>query len=697
MSTNANGLLAAVDVGGTFIDVVLADPARRTMRIDKVLHRPGQQGRDIIDALTSLAATMERPLADLAAVVVGTTVVTNALLENRLGRTALVTTDGFRDVLEIARMTRASSYDLHKRRAPVVVPRERRLEVPERLDHDGNVLRPLDEAALARVVEALREEKPDAVAVCLLYSFVSPEHEKRVAESLAPLGVPLSLSSEVLPVFREYERATATALNAATMPIMAAFLEGLESLGADVGGRCFIMGSAGGSMTRSEARRFPIKCAMSGPAGGVVAARQLAELHELDLVLTLDVGGTSSDVAFLREGRIAITDERRIGGYPVAVASAEIETIGAGGGSIAHLDKAGLLKVGPQSAGASPGPVCYRRGGTEPTVTDAHLALNRLSPSGMLGGSFALDREAAIRAIEEKVAAPLGVSWQRAAHGILQVTTANMVRAVRTMSVERGQDPRRATLVAFGGAGPLHAIDVARALDIPQVLVPFYTGVFSAHGILSVDISYDTQRTWLHDLAAVAQEDLAAITGEMRAGLLVRAAADGLDPARLHEDWSLDLRYRGQSYALTVALPGLDLTGLAAARRAFLAEHRARYGHASDTLAVELLNLRLRVSEPSAVNMGVEPGPAVSGGPLGARRVHFAEDDIAECPVYQRTDLAEGWIGCGPLIVEQFDSVTVLGRGDTVEVLPGSRALLVTIRSQQGPEAALPEGESHEA
>ena len=676
------GLLAAVDVGGTFIDVVVSNPASGETRIAKVLHRKGDQGNDILAALDALAVEMGARAADIEAAVVGTTVVTNALLEGALAKTALLTTEGFRDVLEIARMTRPSSYDLHARRAPVVAPRHLRLEVPERLDFQGRVLKPLNEAALDRCIERLREARVEAVAVSLLFSFVNPEHERRIGEKLAALGVPVSLSSEVLPVFREYERTTATVLNAATMPVMGQFLTGLETLKDNGPARTFVMGSAGGCLTFAEARRFPVKCAMSGPAGGAVGALELSARHGLGEALTLDIGGTSSDIALLRGGAIPVTDERTIGGYPVAVASAEIETIGAGGGSIAYLDRTGSLKVGPQSAGSTPGPACYGRGGDQPTVTDAHVALNRLGVRSMLGGDFVLDRDAAVAAIERHIAAPLGLSWQRAAQGILQIATANIVRAIRAMSVERGHDPRHMTLIAFGGAGPLHAVDVARALDIPRVLIPYYSGVFSAHGILSVDIAYDAQRTWLRSLSAIDAAELAALTGEMREALLARAAADGFMPAELVIAWSADLRYQGQSHALTVDLPTADSEGLAASRTAFLAEHRRRYGHASETLPVELLNLRLKISRPRPTAGEAATASTRTAEPAGRRQVWLSAEACVECPVYRRTELPENWRAIGPLVIEQFDTLTLIGAGDRVEVLPGTRALSIVINPQ---------------
>ncbi|MET3794707.1 hydantoinase/oxoprolinase family protein [Aquamicrobium terrae] len=673
-------LLAAADVGGTFIDIVLADPETGRTRIGKVLHRKGRQGEDIFAALRQLVQEMDRQLSDIASLVIGTTVVTNALLEGQLAKTALFTTEGFRDVIEIARMTRPSSYDLHKRRAPVVAPRNLRFDIPERLDHTGAVLKPLDLEYLERCIEEVRSAGVEAIAVSFLYSYVDSEHEAAARERLTELGVPVSISSEVLPVFREYERTAATALNAASIPVMSRFLDGLGKVNDGGIARTYIMGSAGGCLTFSEAARFPIKCAMSGPAGGVVGTRDLARQHGFESVLTLDVGGTSSDLAVLHNAEITVTDERVIGGYPVAIASAEIETIGAGGGSIAHMDATGLLKVGPRSSGSDPGPVSYGRGGTQPTVTDAHVALNRLGERSMLGGEFRLDRPAAIAAIEKELAAPLATSWQRAAHGILRVTTANIVKAVRAISTERGDDPRNMLLVAFGGAGPLHAIEVARSLEMSRVLIPYYCGVFSAHGIAAVDIAYDAQRTWLKPLAQVDADDLADITGELAGQLMSRVAGDGFEGDELDTRWLVDLRYVGQSHALTVSLSSPDLQGLEASRKLFVAEHLKRYGHASDSAPVELVNLRLKISRPRASFGGQEQASAEAEiAPVGFRAIWLDENEEVECPVYRRQDLPVGWQGTGPLVIEQFDSATVIGRGDRIEVLPASRAMIVSI------------------
>jgi N-methylhydantoinase A len=677
-------LQAAVDVGGTFIDVVLADAASRELRIAKLLHRRGAQGADILEAIAPMAAEFDADLSEVETIVMGTTVVTNALLEGTVAKTALITTEGFRDVIEIARMTRPSAYDPHRRRATPVVARHLRLEVKERLAHDGEVLTPLDEAMLSRHVETLKQQAVQAVAVSLLFSFVDPSHERRIRDILArELDLPISLSSDLLPVFREYERTTATAINAAAMPLMADFLDGIAALIETSGARAYVMGSAGGCLTFPEARRFPVKCATSGPAGGVIGALQLARRYGVENALTLDVGGTSSDVAMLQGDRLPYTEGRAIGGYPVALSGVEVETVGAGGGSIAFLDRAGLLKVGPKSAGADPGPVCYRRGGTQPTVTDAHLALNRLGARSMLSGDFALDRDAAIHAIETEIAAPLRLTGMAAARGILAVATANIVRAVRTMSVERGYDPRQMTLIAFGGAGPLHAVDVARMLEIPKVLVPIYPGVWSAVGILSSDIQYTVQRTWFRQLADIGADALRAALDELTGDLIDRVRADGIAAEDVRTEQALDLRYRGQSHHLTVDLASATPEGLAAAESSFRREHESRFGHASADRPVELVNLRVTVRLPRG-SVESRPKSRAHAAQEEVRSLWLDESGPGDAPVYRRDGLEPGRSIAGPAIVEQYDSTIVLGHGDRLEVLDDTGTALIHVVASAG-------------
>ena len=680
-----NRLRGAVDVGGTFVDVVVSDQVSGEVRIAKLLHRPGRQGADIGSALETLAADLGAGVSDMDSLVIGTTVVTNALLQGALAPTALVTTEGFTDVIEIARMTRPAVYDLLKRRATPLVPFDWQLGVSERLTFEGEVLTPLSEEEIERVAAELDRLHAEAVAVCLLYSFVDDRHERKLADRLDRLGRPVSLSSEVLPVFREYERTVATVVNAATTPVMGRFLDGLTDL-LDRGlSRIFIMGSGGGCLTLPEARRFPIKCAMSGPAGGVVGAARFAAANDIDTLITLDVGGTSSDVAMLSGSLVPFTKDRVIGGYPIAVPSVEVETVGAGGGSVAFIDATGLLKVGPRSAGADPGPVSYGRGGSEPTVTDAHVALNRLGAKGMLSGAFELDRQAAVEAIEG-LARRLGLDWTRVARGILEVTTANMVRAVRSMSVERGYDPRSMTLLAFGGAGPLHALDVARALQIPRVIIPPCAGVWSAYGILSVDIQYTTQRTWLRLFDAGTAGPLSATVAAMTDDLARRAADDGIDEGALVRQCTIELRVKGQSHSLAVPLHHSTAEGIAAATAEFHSEHARRYSHAFPDLAVEIVNVRVVLTaQRPFVEAGTEEGMRGEVVADGWRDVWFGQSaEPTRCPVYRREQLSAGVVVVGPAVVEQYDTTVILDPGDRLTVAPDAQSLFIDVASEPG-------------
>jgi len=411
----------------------------------------------------------------------------------------------------------------------------------------------------------------------------------------------------------------------------------------------------------------------------VIGALELARRYGIENALTLDVGGTSSDVAMLRGGSLPFTDRRAIGGYPIALAGVEVETVGAGGGSVASIDATGLLKVGPRSAGANPAPVCYRSGGVHPTVTDAHLVLNRLGTESMLGGLFTLDREAAVQAIEEQIANPLRLSWMRAALGILQVTTANIVRAVRTMSVERGHDPRRMSLIAFGGAGPLHAIEVARILDIPDVIIPAFPGVWSAFGILGAAIQYSLDRTWLKNLADVSIDEFRDFASGIASELLLRARADGLSTEDLSLRRAIELRFRGQAYSLAIDLAEVSAEGLREAERSFRNEHERRYGHAQATAAVEIVNLRVVVEVPRSFAALQNNHGAQQPSPATSRMLWLNETSPVESPVVQRTTLRAGNTIDGPAVVEQYDSTIVLGHGDRLEVIDDTGTARVTV------------------
>ena len=668
----------AVDVGGTFADIVAIDVASGDVSVAKVPSIANQAGE--------LAQTLRKAKQDFAGdsvvenLIVGTTVVTNALLENDTAKTALVTTAGFKDILAIGRMHRPSSYDLTAKRAVPLVPEELIFEVEERLGPGGVVFTPLQDAAIDRLVDALAGLEIDSVAICLLYSFVNPEHEQRIAEAIrSRLGLQVTASSDVLPVFREHERMSTSVVNAAMQPVMGKFLDGLGRGLEGAANHIYMMASDGGGLTLSEARRRPSATVLSGPVGGVVGAVKIAGAHGLGDVLTLDIGGTSSDVALVRGGVAPFTTERGVGGHAVAMPSVDVHTVGAGGGSIARIDALGLLRVGPESARAVPGPICYGRGGTQVTVTDCHVALGHMGEDTMLGGDFTVDRQAAIDAIEEQLAKPLGTTWVRAAQGVIEIMVRNVVGALRKISVERGYDPREATLVPFGGAGPLHALEVARELEMKSALIPSVPGVFSARGMLDADIRYASYQTVLRRWDRNADE-LRRLFAEIEAEVADRARADGMDPATAVVDRSIDMRYLGQSHTLTLAL-GADELDPAEIDAAFAREHERYYsfskGHDAEA---ELVNLRVGLAWPAAAGAGVAEVDVVEGGteavPSAWRETWTSSGESRSTPVFFRKDLTVGDVIVGPAVVEQYDTTLLLGDGDRLKVASEHAALV---------------------
>ncbi|WP_251343997.1 hydantoinase/oxoprolinase family protein [Haloplanus halophilus] len=659
-----------VDVGGTFTDVVVADADGITML--KVPSTPDAPDRGVLDGLDAAGedAGLDPEAVDFFAH--GTTVATNALLEREWAATALVTTAGFRDAVEIGRQTRPSLYDLGAEKPSPVVPRDRRFEVPERLDRRGDVVEPLDEAAAREVARAVADADVESVAVCFLFAFEDASHERRMAEILREEGVDCecSLSSDVLPEIREYERTLATTINAALKPVMNRYLgrlaAGIDDAGVPAAMR--VMQSNGGVASASAARERPVNTLLSGPAAGVRGASHVAGEAGFDDVLTMDMGGTSCDVSLVRDGDPVVTTEGTVGEYPVTVPMVDVHTIGAGGGSIAWVDEGGSLRVGPRSAGADPGPICYGRGGTEPTVTDAHLLLGRIDPGVFFEGSA--DESTVREAVRERLAEPLDLSVEAAAQGILEVANANMERALRVVSVERGHDPRDFSLVAYGGAGPLHAAELAAELDVPRVVVPRSAGVLSALGLLISDVVYEdgvsTVRPWAEVEPATLTERFEALAADRRA----RLADEGYPPERRRFERAVDLRYRGQSFDLRIPLPDGDLDGddLSAVADRFHERHERRYGHASPDEPVELVTVRLRsrgVVDPPALSMA--EGGTADPDPRTTRRASFA-DDRHETPVYDRSTLATGAAFDGPAIVEGVESTAVVPPGAEASV-----------------------------
>ena len=654
-----------VDVGGTFTDVVSFDEARGTVTSHKV---PSTVGREDEGFMAALAA-LDGAAATARHIVHGTTVATNALLQRKLGRVALLTTRGFRDVIEIGRSRRYrrnSLFDTLFVRPPPLVDRPLRFEVDERIAADGSVVTPLSEAALDEVCRAIAAANTEAVAICFLNTYANDAHERAARDYLARAlpDVYLCTSTGVHSAYQEFERFTTAVLNAALMPVMANYIVGLERGLAhhDTERVLLIMGSSGGAMRPEVASRLPVRTILSGPAGGVSAARQLAADLKIAEVITYDMGGTSTDVSVIRNGEPTITNEFIHGGTPIRGTMVEINTVGAGAGSIAYVDASGALAVGPESAGAVPGPACYGQGGEAPTVTDANVLLGRLGTDRPLGGHLRLDPQGARAAIAALARRLEGVTTEELAEGIVRLAVARMVGAIREISIERGLDPRAFTLFAFGGAGPMHAALVADELDGPAVLIPPLPGNFSALGLIASDVRTEAVRTVLLRLGADTPGRLAREGAEMIETAREALVDQGFADDRLDFELWAEMRYAGQASTFAVILPPPDVMPDAEAiGRLFVERYKERYGHANPNRALEIEALRVvgiaRTTKPPIT------APPVEGTAAAARRasrsVIFA-GERHDCVVYDRALLRAGETIDGPAIVEEAGSTTVL-------------------------------------
>ena len=570
-----------IDIGGTFTDFVIFDEESGEVRTHKLPSTPNHPAEAVLHGLDEVETGIS------PYIIHGSTVATNALLERKGARTALIATKGFRDVLAIGRQTRPDLYDFFVERPIPLVPEELRLEVNERVDSSGNVIMPLEEGGLENMVNALLDLNVDSVAVCLLFSFLYPEHERRIAQRLREKGLYVSCSCEILPEFREYERSSTTVINAYVAPIMSRYITHLEARLKTPD--FYIMQSNGGTIRSDKILSEPVRAILSGPAGGVVGAQFVAGAAGFEKLITFDMGGTSTDVS-LCDGEIRVTHEGGIGGFPVRIPVVDVHTVGSGGGSIARVDAGGVLRVGPSSAGAEPGPVCYGRGGVEPTVTDANLVLGRLAADRFLGGRMELDpgkADAALAALAKKAQLhPVsGLSFaQTAALGVIQVANAHMERALRVISVERGHDPQDFILVSFGGAGGLHATDLARAMGIPRVFVPKGASTLSAFGMIAADLLKDYVQT------VMLPGDTSLEELEQRFEPLVERGMEelrgqGVPANRVSLYREMDMRYVGQGYEISVPLNrDFECT--------FHDLHKKRYGHSSPGIPVEVVNLR---------------------------------------------------------------------------------------------------------
>ncbi len=639
-----------IDVGGTFTDFVVFDEAEGRLSTFKVFSTPDDPARAVLEGLQQVPKAVRQ-------VVHGSTVATNALLERKGARTAFVTTAGFRDLLHIGRQNRTELYDLAARRPEPLVPRALCFEVPERIGPDGTVLQPLDETAIPPLIEALRAAHVESVAVCLLFSFAHPDHEQRLAQALREAGFVVAASSDILPAFREYERASTTTASAYVAPVLDRYLGRLE---AALGASLRVMQSSGGLIHAREARAQAVRCVLSGPAGGLIGARFVAGLSGTHHLITCDMGGTSTDVALVPDA-LPLTTEGSIGGLPIGIPLLDIHTVGAGGGSIARVDPGGALRVGPESAGADPGPVCYGRGGTEPTVTDAHLVLGRLRPDAFLGGQHRLDAKAAEEALARLARAlrlepPAGLTpAQAAARGVVAVVEAHMARALRVISVERGYDPRDFVLVSFGGAGGLHAATLAQALGIRRVLVPAQASVLSAMGMLTADVVRDYVRTVMLP-GTTAPDDLRRRFDPLVRQGRTELCAEGFALSQIQIECLLDVRYPGQSYELTVRF-GRGWIG------AFHRLHHQHYGYAALDLVPEIVNLRVRAIGPIAppVLPTIEAdGPTPPSEALLDTAPVVLDTGQATVPFFDATCLRAGNRLIGPVVLVRPDTTVFL-------------------------------------
>lgn len=681
-----------IDIGGTFTDLVVLDETGNVERA-KVLSTPKDYSDGIARGLEAVLAQAGLDVSRITRIMHGTTVATNALLEGKGAKVALITTAGFRDVLEIRRLRMPVLYDIRFRKPPALVPRQLRFEVPERIDSQGRVERPLAEVAAREVIERILDAGVDTIAICLINAYANGVHEARLREIIRERAprIPVSISSELVPEIREYERTSTTVVNCYVLPLVRSYLAGLDAklLSRGIRTKLTIMQSSGGAMSASAAAKRPMYIIESGPAAGVVGAAELARRLDNISLLSFDMGGTTAKAALVAGGRFLRVNSIEVGGginiagrllsgggYHVSAPAIDIAEVGAGGGSIARVDAGGGLIVGPESAGADPGPACYSRGGIMPTVTDANVVLGFVDPHALAGGGLPIRREAATAALETHIARPLGLDLHAAAWGVHQVANAAMARALRAVSTERGHDPRDLFMLAFGGNGPVHAATLARLLDIRRILVPPAPGVFSALGMLFPDIEHHYVRTHKRRL-----EDLDSSALDADVGALMDAGRTALHDEGFHADQHhferlLDLRYVGANSELTLPFTPLgECDSVAVLSEMFAAAHVRHYGYRSDDEAIEIINVRVIARASTREDVPDRFSMSMQSCPSGARDVYFGPQfRLMSTPVITRADLGD-W-RAGPLLVEEFDSTTVVppdGRArriawDTIEI-----------------------------
>ncbi len=665
-----------IDVGGTFTDVVLINDQNGQIHYTKTLTTPDNRAIGVINGLEKILEMASVNAKEVDYIVHGTTTGTNALIERKGARTGLITTAGFRDVLEIARIERpdAGLYDIFVDLPAPLVPRYLRVEVNERVGASGEVVRPLDEESVKQAITYLQQQEVEAIAVCLIFSFRNPDHERRLRE-LCQTHFPevsVSLSSEIVPEFREYERTSTAVINAYLQPVIENYLNNLVTEVTNRYGQIDlrIMQASGGSMTVEDAKGRAVNIVNSGPAGGALAAAFVGRLAGDEHIVGVDMGGTSFDIGLIVGGEPHTSSEGQFEGYPVKIPMIDVHAIGAGGGSLAWVDKGGALNVGPESAGAEPGPACYGQG-TRPAVTDANLVLGRLNPAYFLGGEMSLNVESAHQALQKHVAEPLGLTVEEAAAGIIRVVNANMVRGIGTNTVEKGLDVRDFSLLPYGGAGPLHAVDLAQELDMKRVIVPPYPGTLSALGLLVANTRYDYVATLAANEETVVAADLESRFAKLETQGQAQLHSQNVLTENIRLVRSVDLRYEGQSYELNTPVPNETLTVelIQQIIDTFHKLHYQIYAYGSVDEKVEFINLRLTaIGLVPQVKLGRAKTSAEDISPKTQRQVYFFGHGFVETPILDRTKLSPGTNFSGPCLVEEIASTTVVPPGAQVQV-----------------------------
>ncbi|MHA1943905.1 MAG: hydantoinase/oxoprolinase family protein [Candidatus Thorarchaeota archaeon] len=654
--------IIGVDVGGTFTDVILVDTESGEQYVHKVQSTPGAQDVAVSIGVNDIITKYQIDRKQIDLVVHGTTIATNAMLQRKGAKVVLLTTEGLEDVLEIGRQNRDDIYNLHAKRAEPLVIRDDRLGVRERLDSEGNVVIELDDYTIEQVTSQAIKRHPKSVAISLLFSFRNQEHEKRLLQALSSYPNIYSVaSSDVLPEFREFERASTTVLEAYLGPLVTGYLKRLDSSLSILcpKSKLTVMQSNGGTMLASRAQGRAIGLAISGLAGGAIGGWEIAKHWNVRKAITLDMGGTSCDISAII-GNVVVRSDNEVGGLPLRMPSVDVKTIGAGGGSIAWIDKAGVLHVGPQSAGAVPGPAAYRLGGNDATVTDANLVLGRLNPDNFLGGKLRLDLKRAQDIISD-LSSQLGLSIEETALGIIKISTANMVQAIREVTVERGSDPRSFILVPFGGAGPTQAIDIAEALDIDEILVPPHPGITSALGLVCTDLRVDMMRTVLISANEENREILLSTISELAEEAASRLVSQGAEEGDVRLQWIVDMRYIGQSHELSVNIPDEEKKIVEKSVNEFERIHQESYGYMMKGRNVEWVTARVVAESGSGGFRAFVHSIDIHTQPVSERPVLIVDGSRASAEVYRRWELATGQTVNGPAIIEQLDTTTYVG------------------------------------